>query len=157
MEHLPDDNSRYKDIDYWDERYKTEQCFDWLGSFSKFQHLLEKHVHKEDSILILGSLFYLISIVRDTKPLSAHIVTIWGDNTFDSRFKSTLSVPHKFVTCQLPSSWLWMLSLASHILMLNPSSYCCWSRVFVWGCLMLLLCGLSIGSHNRWHENTRNL
>ncbi|XP_056277786.1 EEF1A lysine methyltransferase 4-like [Pseudoliparis swirei] len=54
MEHLPDDNSRYKDIDYWDERYKTEQCFDWLGSFSKFQHLLEKHVHKEDSILILG-------------------------------------------------------------------------------------------------------
>ncbi|XP_034412293.1 EEF1A lysine methyltransferase 4 isoform X1 [Cyclopterus lumpus] len=54
MDHLPDDNSRYKDIDYWDERYKTEQCFDWLGSFSKFQHLLEKHVHKEDSILILG-------------------------------------------------------------------------------------------------------
>ncbi|KAK9539188.1 hypothetical protein VZT92_004311 [Zoarces viviparus] len=54
MDYLPDDNSRYKDIDYWDERYKTEQCFDWLGSFSKFQHLLEKHVHKEDSILILG-------------------------------------------------------------------------------------------------------
>ncbi|TNN67781.1 Endothelin-converting enzyme 2 [Liparis tanakae] len=53
MEHLPDNNSRYKDLDYWDERYKTEQCFDWLGSFSKFQHLLEKHVHKEDSILVL--------------------------------------------------------------------------------------------------------
>jgi len=68
-----------------------------------------------------------------------------------------LCASHKFVTCQLPSSWLWMLSLASHILMFNPSSYCCWSRVFVWGCLMLLLCGLSIGSHNRWHENTRNL
>ncbi|XP_042285337.1 EEF1A lysine methyltransferase 4 [Thunnus maccoyii] len=54
MDHLPDDNSRYKDVDYWDERYKTEQCYDWLGSFSRFQHLLEKHIKKEDSILILG-------------------------------------------------------------------------------------------------------
>ncbi|XP_051809678.1 EEF1A lysine methyltransferase 4 [Acanthochromis polyacanthus] len=54
MDHLPDNNSRYKDVEYWDERYKTEQCYDWLGSFSKFQHLLEKLVKKEDSILILG-------------------------------------------------------------------------------------------------------
>ncbi|XP_041658276.1 EEF1A lysine methyltransferase 4 [Cheilinus undulatus] len=54
MDYLPDDNSRYKDVDYWDERYKTEQCYDWLGSFSKFQHLLQKHVNKKDSILILG-------------------------------------------------------------------------------------------------------
>ncbi|KAM4605282.1 EEF1A lysine methyltransferase 4 [Polymixia lowei] len=52
MEHMPDDNSRYKDVDYWDERYKTEKCFDWLGKFSKFQHLLEKHTKKHDSILI---------------------------------------------------------------------------------------------------------
>lgn len=55
MEHLPDHNSRYKDVDYWDERYKTEQCFDWLGQLSTFQHLLDKHVRKEDSILVLGS------------------------------------------------------------------------------------------------------
>ncbi|XP_056246287.1 EEF1A lysine methyltransferase 4 [Seriola aureovittata] len=54
MDYMPDDNSRYKDVDYWDERYKTEQCYDWLGGFSKFQHLLEEHVKKEDSILILG-------------------------------------------------------------------------------------------------------
>ncbi|KAM9323157.1 EEF1A lysine methyltransferase 4 [Pholidichthys leucotaenia] len=54
MDHLPDNNSRYKDIEYWDERYKTEQNYDWLGNFSKFQHILEKHVKKEDSILILG-------------------------------------------------------------------------------------------------------
>lgn len=54
MDYMPDDNSRYKDVDYWDERYKTEQCYDWLGSFSKFQHLLEEHVKKEDGILILG-------------------------------------------------------------------------------------------------------
>lgn len=54
MDYLPDDNSRYKDVEYWDERYKTEQCYDWLGSFSKFQHILEKHVRKDESILILG-------------------------------------------------------------------------------------------------------
>ncbi|XP_034039563.1 EEF1A lysine methyltransferase 4 [Thalassophryne amazonica] len=54
MEHLPEDNSRYKDVDYWDERYKTEQGYEWLGSFSKFQHLVEKHIKKDDSILVLG-------------------------------------------------------------------------------------------------------
>ncbi|KAM6919139.1 EEF1A lysine methyltransferase 4 [Xenentodon cancila] len=54
MEHLPDNNSRYKDVVYWDERYTTEQCYDWLGGFSQFQHLLEKVIRKEDSILILG-------------------------------------------------------------------------------------------------------
>lgn len=54
MDYLPDDNKRYKDVDYWNERYKTEHSYDWLGSFSKFQHLLGQHVKKEDSILILG-------------------------------------------------------------------------------------------------------
>lgn len=54
MDYLPDDNYRYKDVDYWDERYKTEHTYDWFGSFSKFQHLLELHVKKEDSLLILG-------------------------------------------------------------------------------------------------------
>uniref|UniRef100_A0A3P9L1V2 EEF1A lysine methyltransferase 4 n=1 Tax=Oryzias latipes TaxID=8090 RepID=A0A3P9L1V2_ORYLA len=54
MEYLPDKNSQYNDVVYWDERYKTEQSYDWLGSFSKFQHLLEKVVKKEDSILMLG-------------------------------------------------------------------------------------------------------
>ncbi|XP_072220320.1 EEF1A lysine methyltransferase 4 [Leuresthes tenuis] len=54
MDYLPDDNSRYKDVAYWDERYKTEQTYDWLGSLSKFQHLLGKLIKKDDSILILG-------------------------------------------------------------------------------------------------------
>lgn len=54
MTRLPEDNSRYKDVDYWDDRYRTEPTYDWLGGLSKFQHLLEKHVKKEDSVLILG-------------------------------------------------------------------------------------------------------
>lgn len=58
MDYMPDDNSRYKDVDYWDDRYKTEQCYEWLGSYSKFHHLLEQHVKKDDSILILGEFCY---------------------------------------------------------------------------------------------------
>lgn len=54
MTHLPEENSRYKDVDYWDERYQTEQYYDWLGDFSKFQHLIKQHIRKEDSILMLG-------------------------------------------------------------------------------------------------------
>uniref|UniRef100_A0A4W5QS37 Uncharacterized protein n=1 Tax=Hucho hucho TaxID=62062 RepID=A0A4W5QS37_9TELE len=56
MEYLPDRNSRYKDVDYWDERYKTEKSFEWFGHFSKFQHLLQRHVMKDDAILVLGLL-----------------------------------------------------------------------------------------------------
>ncbi len=54
MNYLPDDNSKYKDVDYWNKRYETEQSFDWLGGFSKFQHLVDTHVKTGDSILILG-------------------------------------------------------------------------------------------------------
>lgn len=56
MEHLPDDNSRYKDVDYWDERYLTEKSFEWFGDFSKFQHIFENLVRKKDAILVLGKL-----------------------------------------------------------------------------------------------------
>ncbi|XP_056452367.1 EEF1A lysine methyltransferase 4 isoform X2 [Gadus chalcogrammus] len=54
MDHLPDENRRYKDVDYWDERYQVEQSFDWFGDFSKFKHLLENLINKDDSILVLG-------------------------------------------------------------------------------------------------------
>lgn len=58
MANLPDDNKRYNEVDYWNERYTTEQSYDWLGGFHKFQHLLEQHVKKEDSILMLGQLHF---------------------------------------------------------------------------------------------------
>lgn len=54
MDYLPDDNCRYKDMDYWDERYESEHTYDWLGCFSKFRHLLEPRLKKEDAILVLG-------------------------------------------------------------------------------------------------------
>ncbi|KAG7263958.1 hypothetical protein CRUP_024292 [Coryphaenoides rupestris] len=54
MDYLPDKNSRYQDVDYWDERYRTERCFDWFGEFSKFKHLLETLVDQDQSILVLA-------------------------------------------------------------------------------------------------------
>ncbi|XP_035384531.1 EEF1A lysine methyltransferase 4 [Electrophorus electricus] len=54
MAFLPDCNSRYRSAEYWDERYRTEESFDWFGDFSKFQHLLVQHVGKDARILMLG-------------------------------------------------------------------------------------------------------
>ncbi|XP_062844033.1 EEF1A lysine methyltransferase 4 isoform X2 [Trichomycterus rosablanca] len=54
MDYLPDCNNRYKDVEYWNDRYKTEESFEWFGDFSKFRHLLVQYIKKEDRILILG-------------------------------------------------------------------------------------------------------
>ncbi|XP_061776170.1 EEF1A lysine methyltransferase 4 isoform X2 [Nerophis ophidion] len=54
MNHIPEDNRQYKSVDYWDERYKVEESYDWLGGFSKIRHILEKYIKKDDSILVLG-------------------------------------------------------------------------------------------------------
>ncbi|XP_067218727.1 EEF1A lysine methyltransferase 4 isoform X1 [Chanodichthys erythropterus] len=54
MEYLPDSNTRYKDVDYWNERYRTEESFEWFGDFTKFEHLLKQHVGTEENVLMLG-------------------------------------------------------------------------------------------------------
>ncbi|KTF89886.1 hypothetical protein cypCar_00032480 [Cyprinus carpio] len=53
MEYLPDSNARYKDVDYWNERYRTEESFEWFGDLTKFDHLLKQHVGTEENILML--------------------------------------------------------------------------------------------------------
>ncbi|XP_068195882.1 EEF1A lysine methyltransferase 4 [Antennarius striatus] len=54
MNYLPENNSRYKHVEYWDDRYRAEETYDWFGSFCKFRYLLENHIKKEDCILVLG-------------------------------------------------------------------------------------------------------
>ena len=66
MEYLPNSNSKYKDVDYWDERYKSEHSFEWFGDLSKFHHLLQRHVNKEDSILVLGESNSINQSIRST-------------------------------------------------------------------------------------------
>uniref|UniRef100_A0A3B5KWX8 Endothelin converting enzyme 2a n=1 Tax=Xiphophorus couchianus TaxID=32473 RepID=A0A3B5KWX8_9TELE len=70
--YLPDKNSSYKDVAYWDDRYRTEQQYDWLGNFSSFKHHLEKIIKKEDSILILGWCFFHSHIWTSSVPTLQH-------------------------------------------------------------------------------------
>lgn len=39
---------------YWEERYKTEESFDWFCRLSSFEHLLVQHIHPTDHMLNLG-------------------------------------------------------------------------------------------------------
>uniref|UniRef100_A0A672RQZ9 EEF1A lysine methyltransferase 4 n=1 Tax=Sinocyclocheilus grahami TaxID=75366 RepID=A0A672RQZ9_SINGR len=54
MEYFPDSNANYKDVNYWNERYRTEESFEWFGDFTKLKHLLKQHVGTEENILMLG-------------------------------------------------------------------------------------------------------
>ena len=58
-----DKNFKYKTIEYWDERYKEEECFEWFGGYDNFKNVIKKYVKESDEILVLGcgktiSLFY---------------------------------------------------------------------------------------------------
>lgn len=48
------DNSKYKDINYWNCRYSQEESFEWCKSYIEFKHLMKDNMLKTDRILILG-------------------------------------------------------------------------------------------------------
>ncbi|XP_030832553.1 EEF1A lysine methyltransferase 4-like [Strongylocentrotus purpuratus] len=39
---------------YWDERFKEEETYDWLLKYHQFSHFVEKHVNRNERILMLG-------------------------------------------------------------------------------------------------------
>ncbi|RNA05216.1 endothelin-converting enzyme 2 [Brachionus plicatilis] len=47
-------NSRYKSLDYWNERYKEEDHYEWFGDYSKFKDVIHSIVRPSDKILTLG-------------------------------------------------------------------------------------------------------
>ncbi|CAI2313742.1 unnamed protein product [Caenorhabditis sp. 36 PRJEB53466] len=47
-------NSQYARMDYWDERFKTEQKFEWLSGLEAFQHILTPLVDKQSRIAHIG-------------------------------------------------------------------------------------------------------
>lgn len=47
-------NSRYKCMDYWNERYKEEESFEWFGEYSRFREVLRNIINQTDRILTLG-------------------------------------------------------------------------------------------------------
>ena len=52
--HLPPSNEGYGQREYWDERYREEESFDWFVGYSKIRDLVLRLVGARDSILNLG-------------------------------------------------------------------------------------------------------
>ncbi|XP_045213380.2 EEF1A lysine methyltransferase 4-like [Mercenaria mercenaria] len=51
---LPANNADYREQDYWDTRYQTEEKYDWFSAYSSFRNLLKNDIKSEDKILMLG-------------------------------------------------------------------------------------------------------
>ena len=50
---MAEHNSNYGTVEYWDDRYSSEESYDWLGS-AKFTDIVTDYLNKSDHILILG-------------------------------------------------------------------------------------------------------
>ncbi len=48
-------NSRYKCLEYWNERYQDEESFEWFGEYARFKQVLRKILLPTDKILTLGT------------------------------------------------------------------------------------------------------
>lgn len=54
---IPEQNCRYCEVQYWDQRYRNaadSAPYEWFGDFSAFRALLEPELRPEDRILVLG-------------------------------------------------------------------------------------------------------
>nr|XP_026691000.1 EEF1A lysine methyltransferase 4-like [Ciona intestinalis] len=47
-------NTQYKEKEYWDERYETEESYDWFKGYDDFKSVLKNHMNTQDRILMLG-------------------------------------------------------------------------------------------------------
>lgn len=54
-----DTNSKYKSLEYWNERYKDEDYYEWFGEYEKFKKVIHDQIKHSDRILTLG-MHYLI-------------------------------------------------------------------------------------------------
>ena len=56
-------NSQYKCVDYWNERYKDEEHFEWFGDYARFGPILKQKLKPTDRILVLGTLIQIFLIL----------------------------------------------------------------------------------------------
>ncbi|CAF0712501.1 unnamed protein product [Brachionus calyciflorus] len=47
-------NSKYKSLNYWNERYKEENHYEWFGEYEKFKKVIHQQLKQTDRILTLG-------------------------------------------------------------------------------------------------------
>lgn len=55
MSNLPKKNTDYSRVDYWNQRYVSEDSFEWCKDYKAFKHLLVKEIQPSDRILVLGT------------------------------------------------------------------------------------------------------
>ena len=48
------EKEKFKKQHYWEQRYRTEESFDWFCELPSFEHLLTPHMNFTDRILNLG-------------------------------------------------------------------------------------------------------
>jgi hypothetical protein len=62
-----DSNLKYKSIEYWNERYKGEEHFEWFGEYEKYKQVIGKKLKNSDRILVLGKfvIWYICHMVHD--------------------------------------------------------------------------------------------
>jgi hypothetical protein len=53
-----ENNSKYKLLEYWNQRYETEESFEWFGEYEKYKEIIRSQVSTNDRILVLGNNFF---------------------------------------------------------------------------------------------------
>ena len=51
---IPESNKVYNTQEYWNDRFTTEDHYEWCKDYSHFKNLIVPIVNKKDRILILG-------------------------------------------------------------------------------------------------------
>ena len=51
---LQNDNSKYKEKNYWEDRFQTEEEYEWLCKFDDVKEYINRDISFDDKILILG-------------------------------------------------------------------------------------------------------
>jgi len=51
---LPAANEHYKDVEYWNKRYMTEDTYEWFKGYQSFCNILRQKIQTNEKILILG-------------------------------------------------------------------------------------------------------
>lgn len=51
---LPKSNEAYRSREYWDERFATEESYEWLASYHDVRELVRSYVHPAARVLTVG-------------------------------------------------------------------------------------------------------
>lgn len=55
MKGVPQSSAAYAQREYWEERFESEDQYEWFSDYSQFRHLLQPHIPPQARLLILGN------------------------------------------------------------------------------------------------------